>query len=258
MDKKEPSLVVSPGPRPGTVRDSDGHLRTPPEEWVLLPPGDAGLTRRVKSGGPSWTVVEKRGRKRFSQGVWAPRAQVEAARAAVDAQRATPAYERRRVAESARRDRKQAAYVEDFESAVLSFLDFDPTHAALERRLAGLISAHATPVGSGTVARTSRIPLEDRVEAAVIAWMRHQTTAYDGMYIARQKGARREARRELARRSRRLLDRYRRGEAVAPDCSLAAALGPEPDRNASKAPRAPKAPAEAKAPPTTRGGWTKG
>ena len=28
-----------------------------------MPPGDAGLTRRVKAAGPSWTVIEKRGRK---------------------------------------------------------------------------------------------------------------------------------------------------------------------------------------------------
>jgi Fe-S cluster biosynthesis and repair protein YggX len=48
-----------------------------------------------------------------------------------------------------------------------------------------LVTAHATPVGSGTVARTERIPLEQRAESAVIAWMRHQTTAYDSMKIAK-------------------------------------------------------------------------
>ena len=36
---------------------------SPPLNWVCLPPGDAGLTRRVKAAGPSWAVVEKRGRK---------------------------------------------------------------------------------------------------------------------------------------------------------------------------------------------------
>jgi hypothetical protein len=35
----------------------------------------------------------------------------------------------------------------------------------------------------------------------VIAWMRHQTTGYDGMVIPRVKGKRREVRRLLARRS---------------------------------------------------------
>jgi len=47
------------------------------------------------------------------------------------------------------------------------------------------VSQHATPVGSGTVARTERIPIQQRAESAVIAWMRHQTTAYDNMKIAR-------------------------------------------------------------------------
>jgi hypothetical protein len=50
------------------------------------------------------------------------------------------------------------------------------------------VTDHATPVGSGTVARTKRIPVEQRAEAAVIAWMRHQTTGYDGMVIPRIKG----------------------------------------------------------------------
>ncbi|MEZ6128720.1 MAG: DUF2293 domain-containing protein [Planctomycetaceae bacterium] len=49
--------------------------------------------------------------------------------------------------------------------------------------MATAITAHATPVGSGTVARTQRIPVEQRAESAVIAWMRHQTTAYDHMKI---------------------------------------------------------------------------
>eukprot|EP01035_Chromulina_nebulosa_P056444 gene56444-77358_t len=59
-------------------------------------------------------------------------------------------------------------------------------------------AAHATPVGSGTVARTKRIPIEQRAEAATIAWMRHQTTGYDSMTIPREKGLRREVRRMLA------------------------------------------------------------
>lgn len=71
-------------------------------------------------------------------------------------------------------------------------------------------------VGSGTVARTRRIPVEQRAEAATIAWLRHQTTAYESMHIPRVKGMRREVRRMLAARSRELLDVYRRGEHVDP------------------------------------------
>ena len=64
-------------------------------------------------------------------------------------------------------------------------------------------------LGSLVRARTKRIPVEERAEAAVIAWMRHKTTGYDGMVIPRVKGKRREVRRMLARRSQELLHRYR-------------------------------------------------
>jgi hypothetical protein len=83
-------------------------------------------------------------------------------------------------------------------------------------------------VGSGTVARTRRIPVERRAEAAVIAWMRHQTTGYDGMVIPRVKGKRREVRRMLARRSQELLNGYRRGEPVLEGCPLHRALAALP------------------------------
>jgi hypothetical protein len=93
--------------------------------------------------------------------------------------------------------------------------------------MARAITNHATPVGSGTVARTKRIPIEQRAEAAVIAWMRHQTTGYEGMVIPRVKGKRREVRRMLARRSHELLARYRRGEPVGEGCPLKKALAVE-------------------------------
>ena len=41
--------------------------------------------------------------------------------------------------------------------------------------------------------------------------MRHQTTAYDEMKIARIKGRRFEVRRELAKQSRSLLEDFRKG-----------------------------------------------
>jgi len=77
--------------------------------------------------------------------------------------------------------------------------------------------------------RTHRAhPVAQRAEAAVIAWMRHQTTAYDRRSIARVKGERREVRRRLAQRSRELLERYRRGADIDADCPLAAALALAP------------------------------
>ena len=65
-----------------------------------------------------------------------------------------------------------------------------------------------------------RIPVEQRAEAAVIAWMRHQTTGYDSMKIARVKGKRREVRRMLAQRSKELLARYRQGDVNGEECPL--------------------------------------
>ena len=106
-------------------------------------------------------------------------------------------------------------YEEDFAHAVFRFLGFAPLHHELAGRLAKAIADHAVPVGSGTVARTKRIPIEQRAEAATIAWLRHATTGYDSMHIPRVKGMRREVRRLLADRSRQMLGRYRRGEPIA-------------------------------------------
>lgn len=220
------SLILAPTTEPLVFLGPDGVRRTPPAGWERLPPGDAGLTRRVKQAGPSWSVIEKRGRKAFSQGLWAPRENIAAARAALDAERGTDAYKKRRQADAVRREREQASYVRSFEEEVLAFLAFAPRYADLARDMAARVTVHATPVGSGTVARTERIPIEQRAEAAVIAWMRHQTTAYDQMKIARVKGRRREVRRELAEISRAVLDLHRRDEAVAHAgaCPLCAAL----------------------------------
>jgi hypothetical protein len=223
------SLVLAPTTDPRVFLAPDGKRLSPPEGWACLPPGDAGLTRRVKQAGPSWAVIEKRGRKAFSKGLWAPRENIEAARAALDAERATDAYAKRRQADTARRERAQAAYVVSFEEEVLAFLRFAPRWEALARTVAARVAAHATPVGSGTVARTERIPIERRAEAAVIAWMRHQTTAYDRLAIPRVKGARREVRRELAEVSRAVLDLHRRdtphAAAACPLCTAVAQPG---------------------------------
>lgn len=215
---------VSPTNDPRRVKTADGRVLKVPDDWELLPPGDAGLTRKLKSLGPTWTVKVRRRRRLESRGVWAPAHHIDEAHRQVEARRADPAYAKKQASAAKSRDRKQAAYVEDFEREVKSFLAFHPTHSATEAALAHAVSTHATPVGSGTVARTSRIPIEQRAEAAVIAWLRHQTTAYDHMKIARVKGRRREVRRMLADASRQLLAGYRAGDAPPKGCPLQAAL----------------------------------
>ena len=216
--------TYAPGPTPNTVLTADGRVLTVPEGWILLPPGEAWLTRRVKAAGDHWVVQEKVGRRMFSRDIWASAATIDRVRAALKAERSTEGYARKQEAAARRREKDQAEYVEDFHGAVAALLAFHPIQADVADRLARAVTEHATPVGSGTVARTKRIPVEQRAEAAVIAWMRHRTSGYDGMSIPRVKGKRREVRRMLARRSQELLQRYRRGEPVDEDCPLGRAL----------------------------------
>ena len=219
-----PENTFTPGPTPNSVHSADGKVLTAPEGWILLPPGDAALTRRVKAAGEHWIIQEKKGRRMFSRGIWAAASTIERIRAGLEAERSTEKYAIRKEADSQRREKVQAEYVEDFFGAVVAFLAFHPKHAEIANRLAHAVTEHATPVGSGTVARTKRIPVEQRAEAAVIAWMRHKTSAYESMKIPRIKGKRREVRRMLAQRSQELLSRYRRGEAVGEECPLGRAL----------------------------------
>ncbi|MHC2070956.1 DUF2293 domain-containing protein [Bremerella sp. T1] len=216
--------IYSPGPRERTVRDPSGNVRAVPSGWTLLPPGDAGLTRRVKAAGEYWVVKEKKGRRMFSRGVWAPQETISRLQTELTAERSTDAYAKKQKAAAVRREKQQEEYVEDFFGAVVAFLDFHPEYDHLAKQFAQAVTTHATPVGSGTVARTKRIPIERRAESAVIAWMRHQTTAYDTMKIPRVKGKRREVRRMLAQRSKELLQQYRRGHEISSSCPLRMAL----------------------------------
>jgi hypothetical protein len=201
--------IFRPGPRPNSVINEYDIVISTPEGWTLLPPGDAGLTRRVKAAGEYWVVQEKKGRRVFSKGIWTAASTIEKIRLELEAERSTESYSKRMEGAARRREKVQLEYVEDFTGAVVAFLAFHPIHSELANQLAKVVADHATPVGSGTVARTKKIPVERRAEAAVIAWMRHQTTAYDSMRIAKIKGERREVRRMLAQRSKNLLARYR-------------------------------------------------
>lgn len=204
---------------------ANGAVLSVPADWSLLPPGDAALSRRIKQDGPTWTVIELKGRKRFSRGIWAPSTRIDALRAELAIERENPAYQKKLDAGRARRAVAQEIYAEDFHGAVFQYLNFHPAYRAQAETLASRIAAHATPVGSGTVARTQRIPIDQRAEAATIAWLRHQTTAYDHMMIPRERGRRREVRRMLAQRSKQLLAQYRSGADIdLARCPLHAAL----------------------------------
>ncbi|MBX7103996.1 MAG: DUF2293 domain-containing protein [Gemmataceae bacterium] len=214
----------SPGPSPDTVRTQAGEVVTAPADWILVPPGDAALTRRLKSAGEYWVVSEKKGRKVFSRGVWTAAATVERIRAELMTERSTISFKKKKESDARKRLKAQGKYIDEFLQAVIAFLAFHDCHAELADRLAKAVTEHATPIGSGTVARTKRIPVERRAEAAVIAWMRHQTTEYDDMVIPRTRGTRREIRRLLALRSRDLLEAYRLGRRPADNCPLRLAM----------------------------------
>ncbi len=228
---------VRPFSQPRQVLGADGRVLTVPTDWSLLSPGDAALSRRIKQDGPTWTVIEVKGRKRFSRGIWASAVRIAALQAELLLERQDPSYQKKLDAGRNRRAKEQEVYAEDFRAAVLTYLDFHSNHHAMAETMSRLIADHAVPVGSGTVARTERIPIEQRAEAATIAWMRHQTTGYDNMAIPRVKGRRREIRRQLAQRSVQLIARYRHGQSVVrDDCPLARALTPRREQTGSPTP----------------------
>lgn len=222
MDKKEIQVWKKPGSETLLCGGKNVIL---PSGWVFVPSGDPALTRRLKATGEYFVQVHRRKNRIEAQGIWTDGGRIPGIRARLEMERSGAAYRRKLAAARQAREEKQNAYVVQFRQAVVDFLNFPPRYQGLAWDLADAVTDQAVPVGSGTVARTERIPLAARAEAAVIAWMRHQTTAYDHMSIARIKGERREVRRRLAERSRVLLSRYRSGEDVDPEtCPLVRAL----------------------------------
>jgi len=216
--------IVLPGPTKNTVFSESGEQLTPPEDWAFLSAGDAAITKSVKAKGPVWVVQVRKGRRLISKGIWANGADILNAENQVLARRSTPEYAKQRERALARQKARQEVYVSEFFMEVIGFLDFHPRYEKEARRLGEKITAHATPVNSGTVARTRRIPIAQRAQAAVIAWMRHQTTAYDSMPVPRVKGKRREVRRALAVESMEILQAFRQGRDIAENCPLKRAL----------------------------------
>ena len=208
----------------GNLTDEKGNILTPPTNWSFLPSGDAGITRKVTAKGEYWRVVFKKGKRTMSKGVWAPTSIIELAKNEMEAKRSSKAYQKQQEYNALRREKKQQTYEVEFCSEVENFLQFHPKYSSIAKALAILITKHAIPIGSGTVARTQMIPIEDRAAKAVIAWMRHQTTAYDHMHIARIKGERRNVRRNLAEQSKILLETYRLGKPISQSCPLKKAI----------------------------------
>ncbi len=153
------TLDVRPTSEPRHVIAADGETIKVPDSWELLEPGDAALSRRIKKDGPTWTMKEKKGRRLFSKGIWAPADRIATLRTELEQERLDPSYQKKLDAGRKRREKEQVAYAADFESSVRDYLSFAPTYATLAADMAKQIADHATPVGSGTVARTKRISI---------------------------------------------------------------------------------------------------
>ena len=220
----EPEIRIENPGKNGSLKDAKGEILFPPSTWVFLPAGDAGITRKVTSKAVFWRVEVKMGRRIISQGIWAPAMTIMQAREVVMAARLTDEYRRKRVSDIIRRDHKQVLYDAEFCTAVEDYLGFHQIYKTMEKKLAKAVTLHAIPVGSGTVARIQTIPVEERAAHAVIAWMRHETTAYDQVKIARIKGERRAVRREYAQQSVALLAIYRQGKGIPDNCPLQKAM----------------------------------
>ena len=238
MDEKETVVYELKGL---SRYSKDGCFVDMPEGWEFIPSGDPALTRRLKAAANDyWIVKRKIGRKEFGVGLCVPKGLAEGIAEQLKTERETPEYQRKLEAGRRRREKEQEEYQEDFEQAVLQFLHFHNRYRELAAKLAKTITEFTTPVGSGTVARTQRIPIEQRARAAVIAWMRHNTTDYDHRYIPHVAGKRREVRRDLAHESLALLEAYRRSDDAPSDCPLQRALNNAKQEAKPKLSKSPK------------------
>ena len=151
-----------------------------PEDWELLPVGDAFVTRTVKAAGVYWVAWKPRTRQRPHRrliGLWAPSGAIGNARASAVATEERRARQRKQG--EAHRRRREAAYQAQLRTAILGFLGFDEAHRGLAERIADEASARAAVVGSRRVGRTTKIGIEDRAVLAARAYIRHQFTSYE-------------------------------------------------------------------------------
>lgn len=151
-----------------------------PEDWELLPTGEAFVTRTVKAAGLYWLAWSPRTRQRPHRrliGLWAPRSAIEGARAAAVATEQKRARQRKQG--EAYRQRQEQSYQAELRAAILVFLDFRKAHQDLAEKIADEASARAAVVGSGRVGRTKKIDIEERAALAAKAYIRHRFTSYE-------------------------------------------------------------------------------
>lgn len=151
------------------------------DHLVLLPAGDAALTRRARaaSGLAAIVMTWHKPRKRFIRcGTLVERAALEAAEQQCLADE--DARERRRVRDRARRDQADAVFTTAFADRVAELFPGLPGDRALA------IAEHASVRSSGRVGRSAagKALDEHAVTLAVVAAIRHEETDYDAMLMA--------------------------------------------------------------------------
>lgn len=151
-----------------------------PDDWGVLPRGDAFVTRQVKAAGTYWLLWQPRGKARPHRrllGVCAPRSAIERAQAL--ATETAEARDKRRAQGARQRDRHEKEYREDLVAAVRAWLDFDEEFDELAEEIARGAGEQAVVVSSGRVGRTTKLPLEERAALAGRAYIRHRFTDYE-------------------------------------------------------------------------------
>ncbi len=151
-----------------------GHL-------VLLPRGDAALTRRAREGSSLWAVVVRHNkrRKRYErQGLLVEEAALARAESACLAD--AEARSRRRDRDAARRAAEDVTFTASFTAAILALFPGCPPARAYA------VAAHTSQRGSGRVGRSAAGRALDgaAVTAAVRASVRHVDTPYDALLMA--------------------------------------------------------------------------
>lgn len=148
--------------------------------WAFLPTGRAFVTRTGKRAGGFWLVWKPRSGTRGHRrllGLLAPESTIKSAvLAAADTETARAS---RREVGARSRERQEARYQQQLTAAIVDYLAFAPEHQDLAHTIARQAAEHAAVVGSGRVARTRMLPLQERAALAARAQIRHANTDYE-------------------------------------------------------------------------------
>ncbi len=142
-----------------------------PEDWELLPTGDAFVSRTVKAAGLYWLAWSPRTRQRPHRrliGLW--RRDRRSKRPHGSGGHGAKERRQRKQGE-AYRQRQEQSYQAELRAAILVFLDFRKAYQDLAEKIADEASALAAVVGSGRVGRTKEIDIEERAALAAKAYI---------------------------------------------------------------------------------------